>query len=213
MLREFGGVELSKDNCRDARRVNWIQELIQDLRYGVRMLRKSPGFAAVAVVTVALGIGANTALFSVVNGVLLNPLPYPQSKQIVTVANWYEGYGEASISDLNFVEWARLNHSFSAMAASRRASFSMTGRREAVYATAMEVSASPFPLLGVNATLGRTFSSSEDQLGGAPAIILSGGFWKTKFGGSPEVIGTAVTLDGTKAVASSGTPVALTLGH
>ncbi|HEV2299041.1 MAG TPA: ABC transporter permease [Candidatus Acidoferrales bacterium] len=171
--------------------------LLQDLRYAVRTLSKSPGFAAIAILTLGLGIGANTALFSVVNGVLLNPLPYPHPDQVVSVADKTSDFPESSISYPNFLDWLHLNHSFASLAAYRQTSFNLTGQGDAERVTAMEVSASFFPLLGVNPVAGRNFSTGEDQLNGAPAVILSGGFWKRKFGSSPEIIGKALNLNGT----------------
>jgi predicted permease len=195
--RGFGNLTTLKEKSHTAWGWEWFEQLVQDMRHGLRMLRKSPGFTVVAVLTLALGIGANTALFSVVNGVLLNPLPYVHSDQVVTMVGWFPGYGESSTSYPDFLDWVRLNHTFSSLAAYRRDSFNLTGQGEAEQVTAMDVSAGFFPLLSVNPVLGRDFSSAEDQLGGPPAVILSGGFWKRKFGSSPDVIGKAVNLDGT----------------
>lgn len=196
-VRKFGNVTRVKEETRAVWSFIWLEQLGQDIRYALRMLGKSPGFAAIAILTLALGVGANTSLFSVVNGVLLNPLPYPHSNQVVTAANWFPGYGEGSISYPDFLDWVRLNHTFSSLAAYRENSFNLTGQGDAERVSAMEISASFFPLLGVNPIIGRDFSSAEDQLGGPPAVILSGGFWKTKFGSSSEIIGKALSLDGT----------------
>ena len=196
-VRKFGNVTRVKEDVREVWSVVWLEPLWQDLHYALRVLRKSPGFAAIAILTLALGIGANTSLFSVVNGVLLNPLPYPHPDQVVTAAGWFPGYGEGSISYPDFLDWARLNHTFSSLAAYRQESFNLTGQGDAEQVTAVEVSPSFFSLLGVNPILGRNFSSAEDQMGGPPAVILSGGFWKTRFGSSPDMIGKALNLDGT----------------
>ena len=196
-LIELGGVEQVKERVRTIRFGSFLETFAQDVRYALRMLGKSPGFTAVAVLTLALGIGANTALFSVVNGVLLNPLPYPSSDQIVSMAGWFPGYGESSISYPDFLDWVRLNRTFSSLAAYRRDSFNLTGQGDAEQVTAMDISASFFSLLGVNPILGRDFSSVEDQLGAPPTVILSGGFWKSKFGSSPDILGKALNLDGT----------------
>jgi predicted permease len=195
--RGFGNLTSLKEKSHMAWGWEWFEQLVQDIRYGLRMLGKSPGFTAVAVLTLALGIGANTALFSVVNGVLLNPLPYPHPDQVVTMVDWFPGYGESSISYPDFLDWVRLNHTFSSLAAYRRDSFNLTGQGDAEQVTAMDVSDGFFSLLSVSPILGRDFSSAEDQLGGPPAVILSGGFWKTKFGSSPDIIGKALNLDGT----------------
>src|SRR5580658_4020582 len=194
---ERGNLELARETVRSAGWESLVETCWQDVRVAVRMLRKSPGFAAVAILTLALGIGANTSLFSVVNGVLLNPLPYVHADQVVTMVGWFPGYGESSTSYPDFLDWVRLNHAFSSLAAYRRDSFNLTGQGDAEQVTAMDVSASFFPLLSVNPVLGRDFSSGEDQLGGPPAVILSGGFWKTKFGASPDILGKALNLDGT----------------
>jgi predicted permease len=194
--RQFGNVTSLREKSHSTWGWEWFEHLVQDVRYALRVLRKSPGFTAVAVLTLALGIGANTSLFSVVNGVLLNPLPYPHPDQVVTMVDWFPGYGESSISYPDFLDWVRLNHAFSSLAAYRRDSFNLTGQGDAEQVTAMDVSASFFPLLSVNPILGRDFSSDEDQLGGPPSVILSGGFWKTKFGSSPDIIGKALNLDG-----------------
>lgn len=196
-VRKFGNVTRVKEETREVWSLVWLEQLWQDIRYALRMLCKSPGFAAIATLTLALGIGANTSLFSVVNGVLLNPLPYPYSNQVVTAANWFPGFGEGSISYPDFLDWARLNHTFSSLAAYRQSSFNLTGQGDAERVSAMEISASFFPLLSVNPIIGRDFSSAEDQLGGPPAVILSGGFWKTKFGSSSDILGKALSLDGT----------------
>ena len=177
--------------------IGFLETLWRDLRYAFRMLRKSPGFTIVAVLTLALGIGANTAIFSVVNGVLLNPLPYPHPEQVVTAAGWFPRYGEGSISYPDFLDWVRLNHTFSSLSAYRETSFNLIGQGDAEQISANEVSASFFTLLGVDPMLGRNFSSIEDQLGGPPAVILSGGFWKRKLGSSPDIIGKTLNLDGT----------------
>jgi predicted permease len=175
-----------------------MNTLFQDVRYAIRMLMKAPGFTAIAVLTLALGIGANTALFSVVNGVLLNPLPYPHPNQIVSLYTKPADFSEASISYPDFLDWVRDNRAFSSLAAYRSfQSFNLLGRGEPERVSAVEVSASFFRTLGVNPMLGRNFSPAEDQLNGPPAVILSGGYWKSKFGASPGIIGKTLNLNGT----------------
>ena len=166
-VRKFGNVTRVKEDVREVWSVVWLEQLWQDIHYALRMLRKSPGFAAIAILTLALGIGANTSLFSVVNGVLLNPLPYPHSNEVVTAANWFPGFGESSISYPDFLDWARLNHTFSSLAAYRQESFNLNGQGDTEQVTAMEVSTSFFSLLDVNPIIGCNFSSAEDQLGGS----------------------------------------------
>ncbi|HEY6291531.1 MAG TPA: ABC transporter permease [Terriglobia bacterium] len=171
--------------------------LLSDLRYGLRMLRRNPGFAAVAVITLALGIGANTAIFSVVDGVLLDPLPYTQPERLVALYTRTAEFDQSSISYPNFLDWVRDNRSFSALAAYRADDFSLTGMGEPERVPVDMVSASFFPVLGVKPVIGRTFLPTEDQAGAAPVALISSGFWKRKFGSAPDAVGKALTLNGT----------------
>ena len=172
--------------------------LLQDLRHAIRILLKSPGFAIIAILTLALGIGANTALFSVVNGVLLNPLPYPHPNEVVIVSDTSSTLPETWISYPDFLDWVRDAHSFSSLAAYESlVSFNLLGQGEPERVSVTEVSSTFFPTLGVTPVLGRNLSPAEDQLNGPPTVILSGGFWKTKFAGSPDILGKAINLDGT----------------
>ncbi len=173
-----------------------MNTLLQDLKYGLRVLANNPGFTAVAVLTLALGIGANTAVFSVVNGVLLNPLPYPQPEQLVALYSRTAEFSHSSISYPNFLDWVRNNRTFSALAAYREEEFNLTGMGEPERVPGEMVSASFFSLLGINPVLGRSFDPKEDQVGGAPVVLISSGLWKRKFESSPGVLGKAVTLSG-----------------
>jgi len=170
--------------------------LLQDLKFAARMLAKSPAFTAVAVLTLALAIGANTALFSVVDGVLLNPLPYPQPDQLVTLHESKPNFNTGSISYPNFLDWQKDNHTLSAMAISRSYSFSLTGLGAAEQAQAQFITSGFFPILGVQPAAGRTFVPADDQRGAAPVALISAGFWKRKFGAAPDAIGKTLTLDG-----------------
>ena len=197
-LLRFGNRTVLKERVTAADAQTFVDSLWQDLRYGLRMLRKSPGFTAVAILTLALGIGANTSLFSVVNAVLLNPLPYPHPNQLVSVDTLYSDGAHNNISYPDFLDWLRDNHSFSSLAAYKTCcGFNWTGKTDAQRLSSVEVSASFFPTLGVVPILGRNFSPSEDQLNGPPAVILSNGFWKSKFASAPDVIGKTMNLDGT----------------
>src|SRR5437870_693585 len=169
----------------------------QDLRYSLRILTKSPGFTTIALLTLALGIGANTALFSVVNGVLLNPLPYPQPDQLVKVYEKTAQFQRASVSYPNFLDWQKDNHTFQLMASYRSDNFNLTGRGEAERILGDMISAAFFPVLGVQPVVGRMFSADEDRLGGAPVVLISAGFWHRKFGSSPDILGKTITLNGT----------------
>jgi predicted permease len=173
-----------------------MNTFLQDLRYAVRMLAKPPSFAVIAILTLALGIGANTALFSVVNAVLLNPLPYAQPSRLVALYSRSPEFPHSSISYPNFLDWVRDNRSFSSLAAFRQDNFNLTGMGEPERVRVEMVSASFFPLLGVNPVLGRAFLSGEDQVGAAPVALLSGGFWESKFGAAPDIIGRNITLNG-----------------
>src|SRR5260370_16064114 len=171
-----------------------MQTLWQDIRYGLRMLGKNPGFTAVVVLTLALGIGANTALFSIVNGVLLKPLPFEQPDRLVSLYTRTPEFSRASISYPNFLDWRRDNHSFSAMAAFRGENFNLSGIGDAQRVSANMVSAEFFPTLGVKPTLGRFFSEQEDQVGAAPVAVFYHWVWEAKFSASPDVRGQAVQL-------------------
>jgi predicted permease len=173
-----------------------MSELFQDLRYAIRMLAKSPGFTTVAVLTLALAIGANTALFSVVNGVLLNPLPYPHSEQLVTLHESKPNFNTGSISYPNFLDWQKENHTLSSMAVARPYSFSLTNLGEAEQIQGQFVTSDFFSILGVKPVMGRTFLRTDDQIGAPPVAMISAGFWKRKLSSAPDVIGKTLTLDG-----------------
>ena len=173
----------------------WEDEMFQDLRYGARMLLKNPGFTAVVVLTLALGIGANAALFSVVNGVLLNPLPYPQPDQLITLHQSKPNFATGAIPYPNFLDWQRENQTFAAMAISRGASFSLLGAGEAEQLDGRRVSANFFSVLGVEPAFGRNFAPSEDVHGAAPVILISAELWQRKFNSAPDLVGKSLTLD------------------
>jgi predicted permease len=194
-LIELGGVEQVKEKVRAIRFGSLLENLARDVRFAVRTLAKSPGFTAVVVLTLALGIGANTALFSVVNGVLLNPLRYAEADRLIALYSRAPNYDFASISYPNFLDWVRNNHPFSALAAYRPDDFNLTGRGEPERVPAEMVSASFFPLLRVQPVLGRTLLPDEDQIGARPVALISGGLWKRRFGSSPDVLGQSLTLN------------------
>ncbi|HEV2423421.1 MAG TPA: ABC transporter permease [Terriglobia bacterium] len=173
-----------------------MNTLLNDIRFGLRMLRKNPGFSAIAIITLTLGIGANTAIFSVVSGVLLNPLPYPEPERLVAIYSKSPEFDRSSISYPNLLDWRRDNRSFTDIAGYRGNDVSLTGMGEPERLPAEMVSASFFPILGVKAALGRTFLVSEDQVGATPVVVISNGLWKRKFGSSPDTVGKAMTLNG-----------------
>src|SRR6266851_8082225 len=173
-----------------------MMSLWQDVRYGLRLLGKNPGFTAIAILTLALGIGANTALFSVVNGVLLNPLPFPNPNQLVAVYTKSPNFQESSISYPNFLDWQKDSHSFASLSAFRSDDFNMTGAGEPQRVHIHMISAEFFTALGIQPLLGRSFRPEEDKAGAGPVAVLSGGLWKRKFGSARDVLGKNITLNG-----------------
>ena len=170
--------------------------LLQDLRYTLRMLAKSPGFAAVAILTLALGIGANTAIFSIVNGVLLNPLPFPHPQELTVLYEHTPNDEKSSISYPNFLDWQRTNSTFASMAAYRHQDFNVTASGEPERVRGGMISAEFFPILGVKPLLGRLFARDEDRQGAAPVVLLAEGFWQRRFGSARDIIGKQIIMDG-----------------
>jgi putative ABC transport system permease protein len=166
-----------------------------DLRYAVRTLRNNPGFTAVAILTLALGIGANTAIFSVINAVLLRPLPFSSPDQLCIITERLPSLPLVGPSYQNFQDFRDRAKSFSVMSATRITTLTLTGGGEPERLAAQLSSASMFPLLGVRPSLGRSFSPEEDRAGGAQVAVLSYGFWRRRFAGSAEVLGKSITLD------------------
>jgi MacB-like periplasmic core domain len=193
---ELGGFEQTKEKCRDARRVNWIQDLLQDLRYGLRLLRKSPGFTTTAVLTLALGIGANTALFTIVNSVLLGPLPYPQPNQLVAIYQKTAQFQAAGVTYPDFLDWQQQNRSFSLLEAYTEHDFNLTDAGEPEKLRGQMISAGFFSLLRVKPLLGRTFRPEEDQAGANAVALLAEGLWKRRFASSPDILGHSLNLYG-----------------
>jgi putative ABC transport system permease protein len=199
-LRSFGNLGRVKELAYEIRGGGMMDTLWQDARFGLRMLAKNPGFTAVAVLTLALGIGANTAIFSVVNGVLLRPLPYPKPQQLAIV--WSNrpqlqartGLGESPVAAADFVDWRSQNQSFAEMAALHSQAVNLTGAGEPELLGGVRASASLFPLLGVEAAFGRTFLPAEDQPG-SRVVLISHGLWQRRFGADPNVIGSTLTLN------------------
>jgi putative ABC transport system permease protein len=193
---EFGGTERVKEEGREARGLNFLDEVGQDLRYGLRGLRKSPGFAVVVVLTLALGIGANTAIFSVVNAVLLSPLPYADADRLVLVKEVLPHIGPAafSVSGPDIPEIQKLNHVFEKAGGFRVWTYEFSGKGESQRVIADRVSSDLFDTLGVGPAMGRVFTS-EEELAGHPLVILSYGLWQRGYGGQPGVIGQTINLD------------------
>jgi predicted permease len=195
--RAFGNTTLVAEEIRETRMFAWFGSIAQDIRYGVRILRKNPGFTTVAVCTLALGIGANTAIFTVVNAVLLNRLPYADASRLVTL--WEQrperGWVQNIVSAANFVDWRKQNHVFTQLAAMSQGLFDVGGAGEPLEVRGEQVSADLFPVLGVRAMLGRTFTPEEDQPGGPRLVVLSNQLWKDRFGGDPNLVGHEITVN------------------
>jgi putative ABC transport system permease protein len=199
-LIELGGMEQVKEKVREVRMGYFLETLWQDLSYGMRVLVKSPVFTAVAVVSLALGIGANTAIFSVVNSLLFRPLPYPESERIVHVWHTppqesFPGMDRFSASPANYLDWKSQSESFERMAAYQGSGFSLSAGGDPVPITAAAVSADFFLVLRSQPSLGRTFMPEEEQPGRNQVAVLSHGLWQRAFGANPNLIGQTLTLD------------------
>jgi predicted permease len=171
--------------------------MLQDLRYAVRQFIKTPGLTILVIVTIGLGVGANTALFSVVNGVLLSPLPYPEPDQLVALRESKPNFEWGTVPYPKFRDWQKDNHTFSKMAVWRSYAFSLTGVGEAEQVNAHLVSSDFFPILGVKPILGRNFLPGEDEIGAAPIAVITESLWRRKFASVPDIVGKGITLDGT----------------
>lgn len=193
---DLGRPSVQNGIYRNAIGLRLLDELRGDIRYGLRQLGKSAGFTVTAVITLALGIGINTAIFSVVNGVLLNPLPFPHPEQLVTLHESKPNFANGSISYPNFLDWRKDNHTFAAMGLARGYGFSMTGRGEAAQLSAEFLSDGYFAVLGVRPILGREFTPADETLGASPVAMISEELWRNRFDGSPNVLRQTITLDG-----------------
>ena len=192
---DLGGIEQTKEKCRDARRVNWMQDLAQDLRYGLRILRKSPAFTSVAILTLALGIGATTAIFSALNPILFAPLPYPRAGQVMMIWDVFEG-SRSDVTFHTFRELTNRSYSFQSTAALEAWRPTVTGTSEPERIEGQSVTADYFRVLGIPPALGRDFQSADTAFHGPKVVILSTALWIRRFGGDHNIIGKAVTLDG-----------------
>ena len=196
-LRKFGGVEKFKEECRDADRAVLLETILQDMRYGARSLRKNPGYAAAAILTLALGIGANTAIFSVVHGVLLQSLPYGGGDRLVRLRADAPGAGieDGAFSPLDVSDIAAQTRTMSGVAEYHSMWFVLLGRKEPERVQTGVVSASFFDLLGVRPILGRTFLPGEDKHGAEAVLVLSHAYWMRSFGGDPSIIGRVFRMN------------------
>jgi predicted permease len=195
----LGGLEQVKEECRDARGTRWFEDFWQDFRYAMRMLRQRPGFAAVAILTLALGIGASTLMFTVVNGVLLRPLPYPQPDKLVAVHGHSDGwktdlFGEQNVAYPDFLDCQRDSRTLT-LAGSLFDGGTLSGAGLPEYVDLREITSNLFSVLRVNLSLGRAFLPEEDRKGAAPVMILGYSFWQRHFAGRPDVLGASLSLD------------------
>ena len=196
-LRAMGGIEQYKEECRDMRRVNVIEDFLRDVRYGLRVLAKSHVFTMVAVFTLALGVGANTAIFSVVNELLLRPLPFRDAERLAMV--WEvtpEGRHQNTTSRANFRTWREQSTTFEDLAAFSDQRLNMTGEGEPEEVSVQMATPELFSVLGVEPLLGRTLNEDDGRARSA-GVVIGYGIWQRKFGGDPEVVGKPVTLNGT----------------
>lgn len=193
---EFGAVERVKEEAREARGLRWFDTLRQDFRYAARTLRRSPGFTVVAALTLALGIGANTAIFSVVYGVLLEPLPYRDAGRLILLNETTPRVGVVSVSYPNFLDWRAQSSQFSKMAAVCGVGFNLSGVSQPEAISGQAVSGNFLSLLGMKPLLGRDFDPSEEKTGAAPVAMLSYSLWQSHFGADPSTLGRTIMLDG-----------------
>jgi len=197
-LREFGNVGLVEEVTRDMWGWSWLETLLQDLRYGLRMLGKNPSFSAVAVLTLALGIGANTAVFSLVNTILLRPLPYRNPSELVVVSETVPQMGgdlEVGMAAGEYLDYRDRNRSFVETGAYEDAGFNLTGEGNPLRINAAAVTASVFQLLGVPPRLGHVFTAEEERNGGAAVAVLSYSLWQRHYGGDAGILGKTIKLD------------------
>jgi len=196
--RKLGNPTQIREEIYRMNSLTFIESLWQDVRCGLRMLRKNAGFAVVAILTLALGIGANTAIFSVIHAVLLNPLPYNDPDRIVLVveSNPSRGFPQFSVSPPNYVDWKKESTAFENMASIARGDFDYTGGAEPERLSGARVASSFFAVMGATPAIGRTLLPEDDVLGKASVVVLSYGLWMRHFGSDPQVVGKSLTLDG-----------------
>ena len=198
--RAFGGVEQAKESQRDARSIRWLDELRQDVRYAIRTLRSAPGFTAVAVLTLSLGIGANTVMFSVMNATMLQPLPFPEPERLAML--WEASAKDRTrfniVSMPNYRDWLARSQSFESIGLMDSAGqgYSLTGQGEAERIPGLRVTASVFHVLGIRPLLGRTFLKEEEDAGRNRVVVLGHGLWTRRFAADPAIVGKTIRIDG-----------------
>ncbi|HLK21399.1 MAG TPA: ABC transporter permease [Bryobacteraceae bacterium] len=194
--RNFGNTVLIRESAREAWTFPRIETILQDLRYSLRGIWKSPGYSLIVILTLALGIGANTAIFSVVNAVLLKPLPYPEAERLVWLGESQAKAEGISVTWGNYRAWKKYNHTFDALAGYQWNHFTLTGRSEPLFTRAIQADHAFFGLLGAKPLLGRTFTTEEDRAGAPRTMVLSHKFWLNQFGGDGGVLGATLNLNG-----------------
>jgi putative ABC transport system permease protein len=194
--RNFGGIEQMKEEHRDRRSVRWVENLLRDARYGMAGLARDPGFAAVTIGLLALGIGTNTAMFSIVDAVLLKPLPFPEPERMVRLWETPSTTLHNNTTTLTFLDWKRQADLFEALSVEEGVRAAVATGGDPARVSGKMVSADYFKVFGVKAGMGRTFAPGEDQPGATPVVVLSHAFWQTQFGGDFGVLQRDLTLDG-----------------
>jgi predicted permease len=195
-LIKLGGLDQTKEKYREGRGLPMLESVLQDFRFGFRMLRKSPGFTTIAILTLTFGIGANIAIFSVIDRLLLNLFPFPQPERLVSIYQKDPGIPKAMISYPNFLDFQKDSHTFESMTIWRDTRLTLSGKGDAQRLSGKMVSSNYFSVLGIAPILGRTFSPDEDQLGSAPVALIGEAFWKSQFAADSKIAGTTLTLNG-----------------
>src|SRR5262245_38029322 len=194
----IGGPEQVKERCRDARGTRWLEDLLQDLRYGARMLLNKPGFALIVVITLAAGIAANTTIFSLADAVILRPFNFPNQERLVMVwegGTLAGGFDHGTVAPGNFNDWREQNQSFERLIAIQGRGFDLTGAQQPEQFGGQVVSAGFFDVLGVKAALGRAFLQGEDEPGRDQVVVLKHSLWERRFGSDPNIVGRTLTLN------------------
>ena len=214
--RRFGNATLARERAHEMDIVMSIETIGRDLRYALRSLRKSPGFTVVAVLTLALGFGANTAVFTVVNGVLLHPLPFPEPGRLFLISyQSKQGMSETQpgLYDLDYLEYEKHNQAFGQIATFNEDSATLTGAGDAARVPTAMVTSSFFPVLQVNPVMGRTFLPEEERQGNNRVALLSDKIWRDRFGANPNILGRTITLDGSQYSVAGIMPAGFTFPH
>src|SRR2546428_2789274 len=194
--RRLGNLVLARDQARDVDTFRWLGDLGQDLRYALRQLRRNPGFASAAILTLALGIGTTTAVFSVVDAVVLRPLSYSDSSRLMMIDEWTPSVGSIPVNGLHFQEWRRTAKSFDQIALIGGLNVNVTDSSEPERLPAARVSSELFPLLGVRPQLGRVFLADENVPGREHGALVSNELWRRRYSADPQMVGRTISVDG-----------------